>query len=730
MLLNTAPQNEAIMSNVGEIGEFRIRNSAKAFNILSSGLYANKIKAIIRELSTNAYDSHAAAGKLGTPFDVHLPNSLEPWFSIRDYGTGLTHDQVTNIYTTYFESTKTNSNEFVGCLGLGSKSPFSYTENFTVTAIKDGRKGIYTAFINDAGVPSIARMTEEETDEPSGVEVRFAVEDYYDCRKFEQEAANVYRFFNLCPVISGAKIEIREVQFHDKDIVPGIHSMRDARQSLAIMGNIAYPIEVPNASTNLGSLEGLLHCGLLIEFNIGELDFQASREGLSYIPMTIKSIKDKLGALNDALAGRLTGEANKITCLWERSAWLLEKHRHSLWSSAVEKYVVDNKFPLIVNQPGTWEHMRYAKFKLYEDDLASKYNIVIRGFSKSRSSMGVNNLKAETERVAATATTVATNRSCWHITPSMDVIFVKNDTKVGATERARYHWRHKTSSNPAPYNEYVYVLDYADKTKPANYAQFLADLHNPPKHVFADTLLKREREQSSVGPKGESVSILKLCEDDSRYRTRWVWRDAGKAASFDSKSTYYYLPLSGYHVESQYGLNDVKDLKEQLVESGITELCNITIYGVRKMDIEFIKTQKNWVNLETKINTVLTSLTVQQKTALAYNRIDRPRYLQYNDKIVKHVTKQDSPFVKLCDAFKGIQANSFDERSLKQLFNRYAKDSKLDLDALAEVFNVQIKEVSMLYPLLSNLDYYRVDPSAVAHYVNLVDNQSQSQTKE
>ena len=36
MKLVTAPQNEAIMSNVGEIGEFRIRNSAKAFNIFLS----------------------------------------------------------------------------------------------------------------------------------------------------------------------------------------------------------------------------------------------------------------------------------------------------------------------------------------------------------------------------------------------------------------------------------------------------------------------------------------------------------------------------------------------------------------------------------------------------------------------------------------------------------------------------------------------------------------------
>ena len=78
MKLLNAVQDQPIVSNVGEIGEFRIRNSAKAFNILSSGLYANKVRAIVRELSCNAVDSHTAAGKQDTPFDVHLPNVLEP----------------------------------------------------------------------------------------------------------------------------------------------------------------------------------------------------------------------------------------------------------------------------------------------------------------------------------------------------------------------------------------------------------------------------------------------------------------------------------------------------------------------------------------------------------------------------------------------------------------------------------------------------------------------------
>jgi hypothetical protein len=33
MIINTAPQNQAILSNVGEIGDFKIKASAKAFSI-------------------------------------------------------------------------------------------------------------------------------------------------------------------------------------------------------------------------------------------------------------------------------------------------------------------------------------------------------------------------------------------------------------------------------------------------------------------------------------------------------------------------------------------------------------------------------------------------------------------------------------------------------------------------------------------------------------------------
>ena len=113
---------------------FSIEASQQAFAVLSSTIYEDKIKAPIRELSTNAYDAHVEAGCPDKPFEVHLPNAIDPEFRVRDYGVSMSHEDVMSLYTTYFGSNKRNSNSLNGCLGLGSKSPFAYTNQFWVTA--------------------------------------------------------------------------------------------------------------------------------------------------------------------------------------------------------------------------------------------------------------------------------------------------------------------------------------------------------------------------------------------------------------------------------------------------------------------------------------------------------------------------------------------------------------------------------------------------------------------
>lgn len=715
MIINHSPQNEAIISNVSEVGEFRIRNSAKAFNILSSGLYANKIRAIIRELSCNAVDSHVAAGKQNTPFDVHLPNSIEPYFSIRDYGTGLSHDQVTNIYTTYFESTKTTSNEFIGALGLGSKSPFSYTDNFTVTAVQNGKKGIYSAFINEQGVPSIALMMDEVTTDPNGVEVRFAVEDRYDFGKFRDEARQVYEYFKLRPVISGnSDFTFKDPEYKEENIIPGVHYSNEsyARGSYAIMGNIKYPIDIPNADKVLGGMHGMLGCGLVMEFKIGELDFQASREGLSYIPQTIEAIKNKLLALNAQLAIHIAQEANKIDNLWERASYLSKRYEDgALFKSAVIKYTIDTKFELYDPQHNRWN--AFKSFKFDTKDLASKYNIVIRAFSKSRSYAVCSVLKPTQSRKNVNGNDVLLDE--WEIRVSEDTHFVFNDTKIGALERAKFHWK---NSKFDTHQSNVYVIEAADKSKMVEKVAFLSDLMMPPTNRIykASELLEKERK----GSMGANVTIMRLEEGSRRnWRNRgeMVWRDGGKANSFDDTETYYYLPLSAY---KNLGIvENIKSLESHLRDSGI---FTKDIYGVRKNDLEWVKSQSNWVNLDTFVIDKLSKLGQADVMGLVKQSIDWKELYQYN--ATKHVSNPHSPYLALFNTFKDVKESDHKVRqSLEWLCRQYkvATSTTVDPATLIDKYTKEVEAIFQRYPLIKSISRHSAHGMYVAEYINLID---------
>lgn len=162
---------------------FNIKASPVAFDILSSRLYSNPILAIIRELLTNAYDSHKAAGTLDKPIHVQLPDYITDNFIIRDYGIGLSKEDVLTIYTTFFDSTKATTNDFTGCFGLGSKTPFSYTNSFSVNSYFNGYKHSFIA-IKKEGYPAIINVKDEPTDEPNGLEISIPVKGMSDKSKF------------------------------------------------------------------------------------------------------------------------------------------------------------------------------------------------------------------------------------------------------------------------------------------------------------------------------------------------------------------------------------------------------------------------------------------------------------------------------------------------------------------------------------------------------------------
>lgn len=314
-MITTTSENIVERSGNFKENNFRIKASKKSFQILSSGLYSNKIQAITREISCNAFDSHVAAGCPDKPFDVHLPTRFEPFFSIRDYGTGLSKKDVEQIYTTYFESTKTNSNDFIGCLGLGSKSPFSYTDSFTVTSFFNGKKFLYSAFINEDGIPAVALMNEADTNEPNGLEVNFAVA--FDFDSFINEAKNIYQYFKVKPNFIGLdpKVPSFDYRLQGSNWAVLSHTWESESMSRAIMGNVAYPF-TGFPSSDYGYMD-VLSIGIHIRFDVGALDVAASRESLSFDPATIAAVKSAVDNVKNEFADKIKERVDAANSLYE-----------------------------------------------------------------------------------------------------------------------------------------------------------------------------------------------------------------------------------------------------------------------------------------------------------------------------------------------------------------------------------------------------------------------------
>jgi hypothetical protein len=334
MQLATYISSDVISSGVKAETAFGFAVNGKAFRILSDTLYQNKIGSIVREISSNAMDSHIAAGKGDLPFEIHLPDKFEPWFSVKDFGLGLSHESVMQVYTTFFQSTKDNSNDQVGAFGLGSKTPFAYTDAFTVTSIHDGVCRTYSAMVREDGTPAMALFAETETTEGNGVEVMIPVE-VVDHDKFIFEVSNQLAFFKVKPAIKNFNLP-GEFKFKDvtSDVAFSLPCNFEVRNNSTfhtityiIQGGVGYPLHYPNLAQHIPAdlmpfFDKIKQYGANIHFNIGEIEVTPSREGISYSAITISNIVDKFQLAQREYADTVIATMNGMPNDWERACFL------------------------------------------------------------------------------------------------------------------------------------------------------------------------------------------------------------------------------------------------------------------------------------------------------------------------------------------------------------------------------------------------------------------------
>jgi len=299
-----------ITANVGAARKFTLNANAELIDTLSNKLYKHPIRAIIRELVSNAIDANIAKG-VQEPIKLHLPTRTEPEFYVEDFGIGMDEDTIYNVYTQYGNSTKNGSNEQIGGLGLGSKTPFAYTTQFMVESGAGKVRKTYTAFKDEDNYPQMTPPLDEVESTKTGTKVSFAV-DVSDIDTFYHESVITLLFAQQMPEIVGGGLSTFLSEAGCESIEEFKTLREDVKNNMVItnekicriirtssyngtmfveMGGVLYSLDTDQI------LDGDRYSGVLrfysnydyrgsryfiMHLPIGSVNIQASREALNY----------------------------------------------------------------------------------------------------------------------------------------------------------------------------------------------------------------------------------------------------------------------------------------------------------------------------------------------------------------------------------------------------------------------------------------------------------------
>jgi len=238
-------------------------------------LYSNRIGAVIREYSTNAWDAQREVG-VTRPIEVTLPTRFAPHLVIRDFGVGLSVQDIHDIYSQYGASTKRGTNDQVGMLGLGCKSALTYTTQFTVTSIQSGTKVQVIVARDEDGTGSMHIADTSTTTEPNGTAISVPVMAG-DIDRFRSEAESFFAYWPKGHVLVNGQ-QPASVMDDAMKVTDSIFIVKDGNvygesKHMVVMGNVAYP--APNLDVQIPPGHSI------VAFTpIGSVNFAPSREAL------------------------------------------------------------------------------------------------------------------------------------------------------------------------------------------------------------------------------------------------------------------------------------------------------------------------------------------------------------------------------------------------------------------------------------------------------------------
>jgi len=293
-----------LIGQIGETTSFRVSDDPMLMSMLSTGFYQNPIKTMTQEILFNAWDAHHMGNCIDRPIEIYI--SEGSGLIIRDFGPGIPEDAMNDIYCVYGSSTKRKDNRQTGGFGLGSKSPYAYTDSFTVTSMNQGKKSIYlmVRVSEKTGKPAMTKIMESPTDE-TGLMVTIPLKNEYDLALIKRHLPSILKFSGIKAILTGEGIDA-PILFDDKTPEPGEvifvpNNSITSHPIKAIYGGVKYDIEsFDEFASDYKFLELFTeHQIILIGFPPNSLTPLPNREGLNMNTTTKEIIKTMLEKIAD-----------------------------------------------------------------------------------------------------------------------------------------------------------------------------------------------------------------------------------------------------------------------------------------------------------------------------------------------------------------------------------------------------------------------------------------------
>lgn len=172
MIINSGVTETAkVIGGVDTSNSMRMNLTAQSYSLILENLYKDPLGAVLRELTTNAVEAHQMAGTTDKKVAIQLPTMLDTDLIIRDFGTGLTDDEIEKYLNCLFSSSKGEDNDAMGGFGLGSKSPLALVDSFNLVSVKDGYQYDYMWIKEKGQIPTPIFQGKSKTSRQNGITI-------------------------------------------------------------------------------------------------------------------------------------------------------------------------------------------------------------------------------------------------------------------------------------------------------------------------------------------------------------------------------------------------------------------------------------------------------------------------------------------------------------------------------------------------------------------------------